>query len=79
MAVQLERRVSVDLLVVVQSGVWLFAANRTAADRPVRRNRADLPVPGYRTAGLVRRECTLYNVTTSLIDQWRISIGFSMG
>lgn len=56
-AVQLEKRISVHVLVVVQPGIWLFAADRSSAHRPVCRNRADLPVPGHRTPGLIRREC----------------------
>lgn len=59
MAVQLEKRFSIDLLVDVQSRVWLFAADYTAANRPFCWNHTDLPVPGYRTTGLVRRECTI--------------------
>jgi len=53
MAVQLEKRFSIDLLVDVQSRVWLFAADRTAADRPVRWNHTNLPISGHRAAGLV--------------------------
>jgi len=60
MAVQLEKRVSVHVLVVVQPGVRLFSADHPSAHRPVRRNRADLSVPGHRTTGPVRRECTLH-------------------
>lgn len=54
-AVQLERIVAVDVLVDVQQGIRLHIADRAVADRTVRRDRAELSVPGDRTAGLVRR------------------------
>jgi len=58
-AVQLEKRVSVDVLVDVQQRVRMSAADRAAADRAVRRDRAELPVLGDRAAGLVRREFSI--------------------
>lgn len=70
MAVQLEGHVSVDLLVNIQQGVWMSDADNTFADRTIRRNRAELPVPSDGATGLVRRKCHPTVLTHTMVMEW---------